>query len=101
MPQANDHFPASMKLGLTASLMLISGCQHVNVAQLTYEALRAEDCRRNQLEDFCARTYAFDYYEYRRMRQDFLQSQENLQLQESRNEVILEKPAFHAVLNTQ
>lgn len=101
MPKAYNHFSACIKLGLTTSIVLLCGCQHVNVAQLTYEALRAEDCRRNQLEDFCGRTYAFDYHEYRRLRQDFLHAQENLQQQGSRNEVILEGSSLHKVLNTQ
>lgn len=59
--------------GLT---LMISGCQHINVAQITYEMLRADDCRRNQLEDFCARNYASDYHDYIKLRNDFLRSQD-------------------------
>ncbi len=76
----------SMRLALIGSLPLVVACQHVNVAQITYEVLRAEDCRRNQLEDFCARTYASEYHEYRRMRQDFLRSEQQRQ---SANELLL------------
>jgi len=101
MPHVNIHQSTGKRLGLTAGLLFISGCQHVNVAQITYEALRAEDCRRNQLDTFCGRTYAFDYYEYLRMRRDFLHSQEKLQVQASRNKVISEGSAFHAVLKEQ
>ena len=56
---------------------VIAGCQHIHridVAQITYEMLRAEDCRRNDLEDFCGRTYASEYYDYVRMREDFMRS---------------------------
>ncbi|MFK8079151.1 MAG: hypothetical protein AB8B97_02605 [Granulosicoccus sp.] len=60
---------------LIACIATLGGCQHVNVAQITYEVLRADDCRRNQLEVFCGRTYASEYYEYVRMREDFLRDQ--------------------------
>ena len=56
----------------------VSGCQHIeriNVAQFTYEMLRAEDCRLNDLEDFCGRTYAAEYHEYERTRQDYIRSE--------------------------
>jgi len=62
-------------LVLLAFATLSAGCQHVNIAQITYEVLRAEDCRRNQLEDFCSRTYASEYYDYVRLRENFLHDQ--------------------------
>lgn len=69
-----------MRLTLIGSVALVGACQHVNIAQITYEVLRAEDCRRNQLEVFCARTYATEYHEYRRLRQNFLRSEQQRQL---------------------
>ena len=106
MSQANHQYPACIMLCLIASVSLLSGCQHVDVAQMTYEALRADDCRRNQLEDFCARTYAFEYHEYRRLRQDFLYTQESPYLripylQEPLNEVTPDRVTFQDVLNTE
>ena len=77
-----------MKLTTTLSLRaatlllgtpVIAGCQHIHridVAQITYEMLRAEDCRRNELETFCERTYASEYYDYVRMRKDFMRSEQ-------------------------
>ena len=78
-----------MMLCLIVSVPLLSACQAKSVAQLTYEALRAEDCRRNELEDFCSRNYSFEYQEYRRVRQDFMNEPENLHLQ---NPFLLQVP---------
>ena len=50
--------------------------ERIDVAQITYEFLRADDCRRNNLEDFCGRTYASEYHDYVRMRQDYIKSEE-------------------------
>ena len=64
---------------LLISTPVIAGCQHIHhidVAQITYEMLRAEDCRRNELEDFCGRTYASEYYDYVRLREDFIRSEQ-------------------------
>ena len=64
---------------LLVGMPVIAGCQHIHridVAQITYEMLRAEDCRRNELEDFCGRTYASEYYDYVRMREDFMRSEQ-------------------------
>ena len=91
---------------LVAGVSLLSGCQHVDVAQITYEALRAEDCRRNQLDDFCSRTYAFEYHEYRRLRQDFLHTQQGTYspipfLQEPGNAETSDRLVWFELLNTQ
>lgn len=53
-------------------------CAHVNLNQIAYEVLRQEDCRRNQLEVFCTRTFASEYHEYERIRQEFIRSNEQL-----------------------
>ncbi|MFT5896832.1 MAG: hypothetical protein ACI8VW_003716 [bacterium] len=66
-------------LGISAllgSLILSTGCAYINVHQLAYEVLRQEDCRINQLEDFCTRNFAKEYREYERLRRDFMRSQE-------------------------
>lgn len=66
-------------LGKTAVFSLVvavSGCSHINVNQIAYEALRQEDCRINQLDDFCSRNFAHEYREYELMRRDFIRSQQ-------------------------
>jgi hypothetical protein len=66
-------------LGITAilgCLAMSTGCAHINVNQLAYEVLRQEDCRINQLEDFCTRNFAKEYREYELLRRDFMRSQE-------------------------
>ncbi len=55
---------------------VLTGCTHINVKQIAYEVLRQEDCRINQLDDFCTRTFAREYLEYERMRRDFIRSQQ-------------------------
>ncbi len=76
-------------LTLTGTVFVLGGCQHVNVAQITYEVLRANDCQRNKLEDFCSRTYASEYHEYEQLRQEFLRSKRENKRLESRNTLIL------------
>lgn len=66
-------------LGRTAMLSLVAmsaGCSHINVNQIAYEALRQEDCRINQLDDFCSRNFAHEFREYELMRRDFMRSQQ-------------------------
>lgn len=60
---------------LAMMLPFTGGCAHVNLTQVAYEVLRQEDCRMNQLEEFCTRTFASEYLEYERMRQEYLRSQ--------------------------
>lgn len=60
---------------LLGSLALSTGCAYINVNQLAYEVLRQEDCRINQLEDFCTRNFAKEYREYERLRREFMRSQ--------------------------
>lgn len=60
---------------LMSAFPFMGGCAYINVTQLAYEILRQEDCRMNQLEDFCTRTFASEYLEYERARQEFLRSQ--------------------------
>ena len=60
---------------MTTALPLMGGCAHVNLTQIAYEMLRQEDCKMNRLDDFCTRTFAREYLEYERLRQDYLRSQ--------------------------
>ena len=61
---------------ILGSLVMSTGCAHINVNRLAYEVLRQEDCRINQLEDFCTRNFAKEYREYELLRRDFMRSQE-------------------------
>jgi len=56
--------------------IVLPGCQSIDYKQAAYKALANEDCRRNQLETYCADTYSSDYYEYERMRNEFLRDTE-------------------------
>ncbi len=62
-------------LVLASLLPFMGGCAHVNLTQIAYEMLRQEDCKLNRLDDFCTRTFAREYLEYERLRQDYLRSQ--------------------------
>ena len=68
-------FRRASVLMLMAASPFLEGCAHINVTQIAYEILRQEDCKMNQLEDFCTRTFASEYLQYERMRQEFLRSQ--------------------------
>ncbi len=57
-------------------LPVLSGCTQINMNRVAYELLRQEDCRRNDLEEFCTRTFANEYLEYERLRQDYIRSQD-------------------------
>ena len=67
------------------ALTLGTGCSHINVNQIAYEALRQEDCRINQLDDFCTRNFAKEYHEYERLRRDFIRSQKQTSWRVSRD----------------
>jgi|GEM_PF-1221837 len=67
-------------LPLLCSLTLAAGCapridlSHMTekAQRMTYEALRREDCRLNQIDEFCQRTFANEYVEYDRLRRRFI-----------------------------
>ena len=60
---------------LLCTLPLIAGCAaQIDFKRVAYEALRREDCRRNQLDEFCERTFANEYAEYERLRRHFVQN---------------------------
>ncbi|MFT6309545.1 MAG: hypothetical protein ACJA0Z_004729 [Halioglobus sp.] len=76
-------------LGISAvlgNLVLSTGCAHINVKQLAYEVLRQEDCRINQLDDFCTRNFAKEYREYELLRRNFMRSQKQTAWQVSPDE---------------
>ncbi|ASJ75635.1 hypothetical protein [Granulosicoccus antarcticus] len=60
---------------MIASFPFLEGCAHINVTQIAYEMLRQEDCKMNQLESFCTRTFAREYQEYELVRQEFIRNQ--------------------------
>lgn len=66
----------SLRLSLCALALLASqsACSTVDLKRMTYEMLAQEDCLRNQLDDFCARSYSHDYQEYERVRLDYLRN---------------------------
>ena len=78
---------------LMAAIPFVGGCAHINVTQLAYEILRQEDCKMNQLEDFCTRTFASEYLEYERVRQEFLRSQTQRAWRVNRDETKLSSNA--------
>jgi len=59
---------------LLACVMLSSlqSCSQLDVKRMTYSALRQHDCRVNDPNAFCDRTFANEYLEYERIRNDFL-----------------------------
>lgn len=54
------------------ALPMLCGCSPFDVKRFTYETLRQEDCRRNDLEVFCSRGFANEYHEYERTRREFM-----------------------------
>lgn len=49
-----------------------TGCYSIDYREVAYSVLRHEDCRRNEIDTFCTRSYATDYQEYERIRSEFL-----------------------------
>ena len=79
---------------ILVSMVLSTGCSYINVKQIAYEVLRQEDCRINQLEDFCTRNFAQEYHEYERLRQDFMRSQEKVSWRASVDDATMTKVAL-------
>ena len=61
-------------LVLTACAILSSGCSTTHYQRMIYDALRQQDCIVNQLDSFCARTFALDFYDYTALRNDYMRS---------------------------
>ena len=65
--------PTAAVLALPAAALLLGGCMpRVDLKRMAYETLRREDCRLNQLESFCQRTFALEYAEYERLRRHYI-----------------------------
>lgn len=63
-----------VRIALLLQCLLMAGCANVdfNYKRFTYDLLRQDDCRRNDIDPFCARTFVFEYDEYERLRQEFI-----------------------------
>ncbi len=61
-------------LVLMACAFLSSGCSTTHYQRMIYDALRQQDCIINQLDSFCTRTFALDFYDYTALRNDYLRS---------------------------
>lgn len=64
-------------LVLALCAFMASGCSTTQYQRMVYDALRQQDCLINQLDSFCARTFALDFYDYTAMRNDYIKSLEN------------------------
>ena len=58
--------------GTLGACVALVGCSTMHVKRATYQMLRQEDCRLNQLESFCRRNFANEYHEYERLRRAFI-----------------------------
>lgn len=54
--------------------VLISGCGSIDLKRMTYDMLRQHDCLVNEFDEVCTRSYALDYYDYKQVRNSYLQS---------------------------
>jgi hypothetical protein len=77
-PRLNSGLRKFRTLPFIGMLPVVVGCSQINIRQIAYELLRQEDCKLNQLEDFCTRTFASEYFEYERMRQEYIRSRTDL-----------------------
>ena len=94
IPLPSTFLPYRAKLlMLMAAFPFLGGCAHINITQIAYEMLRQEDCKMNQLEDFCTRTFASEYLEYERARQEFLRNQTQRTWRVNRDETKLSSNA--------
>jgi len=55
------------------SLLLLTACgATIDYKRVTYDFLRQADCRQNDINEFCDRTFVFEYDEYEKIRREFL-----------------------------
>jgi len=52
----------------------LQSCAQVDVKRMTYKALRQHDCRMNEPNAFCDRSFMDEYQEYEQLRQEFLRT---------------------------
>jgi len=50
----------------------LQSCAQVDVKHMTYKALRQQDCRMNEPNEFCERGFSAEFQEYERIRQEFI-----------------------------
>jgi len=62
---------AAQLLALCVTI-LATGCSSTQYKRMVYDALRQQDCIINQLDSFCNRTFALDFYDYTQIRRDFM-----------------------------
>lgn len=68
-----EHLARLILLSMLITLLIASsGCSSMNYRRIAYETLRQVDCKVNELDDFCERTFANDFHEYERLREDHL-----------------------------
>jgi len=69
----------SIKPSITRVSIIVTGlaacsCTKDQVMRITYETLRQEDCHRNAFRtDYCDRSYALEYAQYKQLRDTYLQ----------------------------
>jgi len=63
-----------LRIGLIAcAVQLVTACGlTIDYKRLTYDILRQADCRENDVDDFCSRTFVFEYDEYEAQRREYL-----------------------------
>ncbi len=67
------HFKLITPISAVCTGLLNSGCTHDQVMRITYETLRQEDCHRTSFRtDYCDRSYAFEYVQYKQLRNSYL-----------------------------
>lgn len=65
--------PGRWTVALVLLIPLFSGCgTTIDYKRLTYDVLRQADCRQNDIDEFCSRTFVFEYDEYEVLRREFL-----------------------------
>ncbi len=57
---------------LVTGATLASGCSIIDLKRTTYDLLRQDDCRRNDVDSFCSRSFVFEYDEYALIREEYL-----------------------------
>ena len=62
----------AMLLLLLATTILSSACSMYQVRRSTYDVLRQEDCRRNDSDNFCTRSFVFEFDVYENLRNTYI-----------------------------
>lgn len=69
--------------------LINSGCTQDQVMRITYETLRQGDCHRTAVRtDYCDRSYALEYVEYKQLRNSYLSEVNNTSLALSKNNIL-------------